>query len=156
MNLDEVVKGLARKHTGGAAFFDELDRALQCDDIYARVYGMVKDPHRYTFILTGTFGIQFVRWMQRNEQRYAGNILFPGNLRDGKVKPALYYDIASDRWTDKACFVDDSIYSGTTRATCIHTLYVPKNLPTFVAYDGIPALLPEVRSLYRWHEKEGN
>lgn len=153
MNLNEIVEGLAEVYTGGKEFFDALDSALLCQDIYAKVYGMVKDPHRYTFITTGSFGINFINWIIENELEAAGWIIFPGGMRDGKCKAMIKHDLA-DCWTNRACFVDDSFYSGITRETCLHTLYVEKDLPSFVAYDGSLDHPPWLKSLYQWHGKE--
>lgn len=151
--LDQIVEAIAAKHTGGKEFFDILDANLLDDKVYAAVYGMIKDPQRYSFVLTGTFGQRFLQWMNRCSKPYAGYIVYPGGLRDGKVQQHNYhYFKKPNGWWEKACFVDDSIYSGTTRLTAIHQLSVPQDIETFVAYDGMAVQADWCRSLYRYFD----
>lgn len=156
MNIEEIVKGYEQKYGGGKEFFDAMDAALCCEDIYTRLYDMVKDPFRFTFILTGTFGMQFYRWMCRNDKRRAGVILFPGGMRDGVAKsPTLIQLSNPDHWTDRACFLDDSYFGGGTRSGCIQILAVSNQLESIVAYDGSHKRPRWLRSLYRYHQDQG-
>lgn len=150
--IDAIVAALEEKHTGGAQFFDALDAALQTPEIYNALYELPKDPHRYTFVLTGKFGQEFLMWMNRCSKPYSGYILYPGGLRDGKARPfQFHYFKDPNRWMVKACFVDDSFYSGSTRHSCIQQLAVPKTIETYVAYDGSPVHNVWCHSLYRYH-----
>ena len=155
MILDQLVAVLEEEHTGGPEFFDALDTALLDPEICAAVYNQIKDPHRYSFILTGAFGRFFLKWLNKNSKPYAGYMLFTGGLRDGKVRSYEYYYFSiPDTWMLKACFVDDSIYSGITRATAIRQLAVPKILETYVAYDGMQEHQAWCHSLYRYHLRD--
>ena len=141
------------KDLEGEAFFDAMDTALDCESIYQQLYDLILDPFRYTFVLSGRFGMHFYKWVMKAGLPHAGAIIFPGGLRDGKSKAPITLKV-TDRWTQKACFIDDSFYSGTTRATCLHVLYVPKDLPTFIAYDGSVEKQQWVTALYRWHTEQ--
>jgi len=156
LDIKPIVNECVKLREGGAEFFDLLDDSLANYAVCRAVYSMVSDPHRYTFICSGSFGKLFVMWMRMQNQERAGHILFPGGLRTGIVKAPIDYDIPS-AWENRACYVDDSYYSGTTRLTCLHLLFnVEKTCQTFVAYDGSPAPRPDwLHSLYRWHPEEG-
>jgi hypothetical protein len=140
---------------GGEPFFDALDDII-CNDsnILERVYNLIKDPHRYTFVLTGTFGEKFVQLLNQTSKPYNGYLLFPGGMRSGVQQPIKYHLLKDPNlWVRKVCFVDDSFYSGTTRTTCLQRLSVPKDIDTFVAYDGSLAKEPFVKSLFRYHKE---
>ena len=152
MKLDSTVSLLEERYGGGSEFFEVLYEAAMTPPIYAGLYAMIKDAARYTFILTGRFGEEFLQWMNKASKPYAGYLLYPGGLRDGQVKSyANYYLPDPNNWMVKACVVDATIYSGTARATLLHQLQVAKTLDTYVAYDGMPDYQYWCRSLYRYH-----
>jgi hypothetical protein len=151
--LEQIVTAILAKHKGGREFFDALDSSLKDDAVYAAVHGMIKDPHRYTFILSGMFGRTFLQWMNRTSKPYAGYIVFPGGMRKGVQKPhefCLFRD--PNNWMHKACYVDDSLYSGTTRSTCLQRLAVPDTLETYVAFDGSKIKADWCSSIYRYYD----
>ena len=155
--LDAIVAVLEEQHTGGEDFFNALDDALLEPGICKGIYDMIRDPHRYSYILTGSFGQYFLKWMNANSKPYAGYLLYPGGLRDGLVRAHTnHYFTKPDLWMMKTCFVDDSIYSGTTRSTAIHQLMVSKEIETYVAYDGMLEAESWCRSLYRYHVGDAN
>lgn len=155
MDIQELAKGYEQKYGGGEAFFTAMDEALCCNDVFEQLYRMVEAPGRLTFILTGKFGREFQQFL--TTRPHAGYMVFPGGMRDGVCKaPDMYRvpDLGYD-WTERCVFVDDSFFSGATRATCLQMLYVKKDLKTIVAYDGSHVRQPWVRSLYRYHPEEG-
>jgi hypothetical protein len=159
--LDVIVSQLEEIHVGGELFFEALDAALDDCQVFSSIYDMFKDPHRYTLVLTGQFGQRYLNWLNRTSKPYNGYIVFPGGMRDGQQKQHQYCLLKDqNNWMHgKVAFVDDSIYSGTTRETCLARLAVPKDIETYVAYDGMVQQQPWCRSLYRYfdhHDLQGN
>jgi hypothetical protein len=154
MDIKPIVEVMLEQHTGGKQFFEALDEALRCPAVYEALYNMTQDPFRYTYILTGKFGEGFLSWMNQQSKPRAGYILFPGDLRDGVAVQYKHLHLTNDSWYNKAVFIDDSIYSGMTRAVCLQLLTVPADLRTVVAYDGMLPCHDYVHSLYRYHDKD--
>lgn len=154
IDIRRFAKDLSDEGLEGVEFFDIIDSNMAAREVFEGLYGMVLDPHRYTFIVTGTFGKQFTSWLK--DKPNAGHILFPGGIRNGVVQRPADWDIASG-WERRCCFVDDSYYSGSTRATALKLLFnVGPDCPTYVAYDGSPAAVkPWLHSLYRWYPAGG-
>lgn len=131
---------------------DAREEALCVDDVFADMYAILKDPFRYTFILTGKFGREFLMWMNRSSKPYAGYIVYPGGMSDGKARQYEFINIKTDKnydWTQKAVFVDASITQGKTRDACLMQLQVPKTLLSLFAYTAPGFDEPWAKSLQR-------
>ena len=69
MDLKQIVKSIEQEAVGGKEFFDILDDELGSHYWCSRIYKLVKDPFRYTFICSGTFGKMFVDFLRASENR---------------------------------------------------------------------------------------
>ena len=148
--LGPIVAALEDKHGRGKEFYEALDLAVMNNDIHAALYASVKDAFRFTFILCGKFGQEFLCWMNRTSKPYAGYIVFPAEMRDGKQRSHEYCMLRDDQnWMRKACYLDSIIRTGVTRSTCIQRLAVPKSLDTYVVLDAMHAESAWCHSLHR-------
>ena len=161
--IKRVVGETLATHGGGVKFFDSIDAAWRlrrdCAPVLDEFFGRVlHEYYGYSVISTGRFGVYA---HNSSRLKLAGKhvVLVGGGLRTGAPADDLEYIDAYVRNRDFV-LLDDSYYSGTTRAAIARELARSgaSLRETFVIYDGSPVKDPYVKSLYRYydHYRAGN
>jgi hypothetical protein len=156
LSLPDLVSHLIEKHTGGQAFFDELDNCLACENIFQQLTDKIY-PERVidpfdNIICSGKFGEAFSKWYKENY--FIEPFKLPGSLRNNDIVSILIIAEHSELHSKNFIFVDDSFYSGST-FRMINKLLEPVNskiIQSFVVYDGSKEPPKNLQSLYRYYE----
>ena len=152
MKISILVNRLLKKHTGGEAYFDELDEEIRKPGNIRLIKTLMAGiDHDTTIVSTGKFGL----WLYRQFPKH--NIYaFDGGHRTGTKPFAMLNYSGEGRCRNRSCiFVDDSFYSGTTRNKIddyIMGNWKSKIVKSLVVYDGSKDRDLSVFSLYRYHK----
>ena len=161
--IDSIVKEIMCRHSGGTAFFDNLDKEIRkpaiIDQIYSYAYKYIVKSGIYCagLIVSGKFGRFFNNWYNSTtdlESQPMTVIVVNGGIREGASIDNLNY-MKSSIYCGNFIFIDDSFYSGDTRNAIKNEIErLGGNLvKTFVIYDGSLIKDNTVESLYRYHKE---
>lgn len=158
LKLNGIVEKMLLQHKGGQKFFDNLDAAVQDEEIVNALFEMIWEDRGFAldfhFIGSGKFG-NFIHNLA------SAGILIPeywkivtvsGDLRHNPcgMDDLSYMDLKEKKFL----FIDDSYYQGRTR-DCIEA-ELRRNgaelVHTYVIYDGSVKRDLNVSSLYRYHK----
>jgi hypothetical protein len=151
--LEELVSRLLREHGGGEAYFDNFDAEMRRPESLAVVRSLLDVPGNV--VASGRFGRYLLGLREAGAVHVGGNfVLTDGGLRKGAAARLIHQD-APPRGA--FTFLDDSYYSGTTERSVAALLRGEgaELSATRVVYDGSPAKLPHVFSLYRYYDRHG-
>jgi hypothetical protein len=169
--LNTIVKEMIVRHIGGRDFFNALDSAVRNQMFAERLYQLAirDDAERYLnednydthfTIASGKFGLILHNWLRGryfNECDYddepARVLLVPGGLRHGNEEIDLA-PFATQIRDEKFIFLDDSMFSGTTRNAIAEAIacYGGELAHSYVVYDGSKKKDSKVTSLYRYYD----
>ena len=157
--VNEIVKEMLEKHTGGEKFFDNLDKSLQNTDIVEHFVASIVSGYEAggfdKVIVSGKFGIFLNNYLRYSDQ--AGLpfdcIMVRGGLRHDYMDGELEYlrDAINNK---RFVFVDDSFYSGHTRDAIKREVErcAGQIVSSYVVYDGSKDKDDTVYSLYRYYK----
>jgi len=148
--LNNIIKDLLDKFVGGEIYFDKLDEVLRSSenlDIIQKLFSPLKDNN---VVVSGKFGHYILQLFDSGLISVNSIIVANGGLRSGKIKSFKSRNLIKN---ENYIFVDDSLYSGTTRnrvAEFIEKFNCKVSLSR-VIYDGSIKKDDSVISLYRYH-----
>lgn len=169
--MDKVkyyVDKLLKEYPGGEDFFDKLDEVIRLPkniDIIQKLFKSIytDNGQKFNVILSGKFG-EWVKFLvDKNILKVDGNIiLVKGSLRlkNTNLNKQLfnkYIDIVykkHDIDSQSYIFIDDSLYSGSTRKAIQswlkqHNSNISK---TYLIYDGNDKKYDDIKSIYRYYD----
>ena len=162
--VDELLK----KFQGGEEFFDKLDEVIRLPknvDIIQKLFDIIykEQGNNFNVIVSGKFGDWIKFLVDKSILKVDGNlILVKGSLRlKGTNLNKLNYskdiDVIFKKYDidrQNFIFIDDSLYSGSTKKAIEEWLnqHKSKIIKTYVIYDGNDKKYDDIKSLYRYYD----
>jgi len=161
--LNNIVDSLIIEHIGGGKFFDALDKKIRKEEYVAELLFMATKEHHTSeskiridmgIVCSGRFGMYVVNCFNREEMDIS-TIVVNGGLRANNTKVFDMTPYAEHIKGKEFYFLDDSIYSGTTRDKVYEAIRSMGGTinNTYVVYDGMVEQDKTVHSLYRYHRE---
>lgn len=146
----EKVQKCLETHTGGEAYFTELDAAIKADETLMRrfLHRIIIETKCQNFVMSGEIGKCYAKLYSPKDINL---FLLPGGLRHEDNIP-FYIGRAFEGMS--YVFVDDSYYSGRTlQAVKKYMESTGANLiASYVFYDGSKHNVDGVKSIYRYYD----
>ena len=148
--MAEKVEKCLKSHTGGEAYFTELDAEIKADENLLRTFlhQIIIKTKVNNFVMSGEIGRYYAALFSPEDINL---FLLPGGLRNGKEIP---YNIGRIYEGMEFVFVDDSYYSGKTLNAVKKYMESTgaKIIANYVFYDGSRENKDNVRSIYRYYD----
>ena len=148
--MAEKVEKCLKSHTGGEAYFTELDAEIKADENLLRTFlhQIIIKTKVNNFVMSGEIGRYYAALFSPEDINL---FLLPGGLRNDKEIP---YNIGRIYEGMEFVFVDDSYYSGKTLNAVKKYMESTgaKIIANYVFYDGSKENKDNVRSIYRYYD----
>ena len=148
--MAEKVEKCLKSHTGGEAYFTELDAEIKSDEEFLKSFinRIVIETKCHNFVMSGEIGVVYSKLYSHDDIHL---FLLPGGLRHDKEIP---YNIGRIYEEMEFVFVDDSYYSGKTLNAVKKYMESigAKIIANYVFYDGSRENKDNVRSIYRYYD----
>lgn len=147
--MTEKVEKCLKSHTGGEAYFTELDAEIKSDEEFLKSFMncIIEETNCHNFVMSGEIGSMYFKLYSHDNIRL---LLLPGGLRHGKELPN---DVERIYKGMEFVFVDDSYYSGKTLNAVKKYMESTgaKIIANYVFYDGSRENKDNVKSIYRYY-----
>lgn len=146
----EKIQRCLELHTGGEAYFTELDAAIKSDEKLMRTFlsQIIINEKCQNFVMSGEIGKCYSYLFSPKDINL---LLLPGGLRHENRIP---YDIGHAFEGMEFVFVDDSYYSGKTLRAVKKFMESTgaRIIANYVFYDGSKHNTDGVKSIYRYYD----